>query len=76
MSDPEAHGRSFLPQSYRSLLWAQESSRRDEIFSFASKRLPELGHCIKDNFSSIPQDEVFRRGIAARHRLKHIAPIT
>ena len=52
------------------LLWTQESSRGHKFLSFASKRLPELGRCLEHDFSSIPQSEVFRYGLAARHALE------
>lgn len=49
------------------LLWTQESSRGHKFLSFASKRLPELGQCLEHDFSSIPQNKVFRTGLAARN---------
>ena len=52
------------------LLWTQESSRGHKFLSFASKRLPELGRCLEHDFSSIPQNEVFRNGLAARRALE------
>lgn len=52
------------------LLWTQESSRGHKFLSFAAKRLPELGPCLEHDFSSIPRNEVFRYGMAARHALE------
>ena len=52
------------------LLWTQESSRGMKFLSFASKRLPELGSCLEHDFSSIPQDETFSLGLAARNELE------
>ena len=43
------------------LLWTQESSRGHEFLAFASKRLPELRHCLKEfkfEFSSTPRDKI------------------
>ena len=52
------------------LLWTQENSRGQKFLSFASTRLPELGGCLENDFSSIPQDEVFRLGLAARKKIE------
>ena len=37
-----------------------------EFLSFASKRLPELSHCLEHDFSLAPQDQFYRRSLAAR----------
>ena len=36
------------------------------FLSFASKRLPELSHCLEQDFSLAPQDQFYRRSAAAR----------
>ena len=36
------------------------------VLSFASKRLPELRHCLKQDFSSVPQDQFHDIFCAAR----------
>ena len=40
--------------------------RGHQFLSFASKRLPELSHCLEQDFSPVPQDQLYRRGVAAR----------
>lgn len=52
------------------LLWTQENSRGQKFLLFASERLPELARCLEHDFSSIPQDKVFRHGLAARRRIE------
>ena len=50
------------------LLWTQESSRGHKFLAFASERLPELRHYLKEfklNFSSIPQDKILSYRLAA-----------
>ena len=42
------------------LLWTQENSRGHKFLAFASERLPELRHCLKEfklEISSIPRDK-------------------
>ena len=36
------------------------------FLSFASKRLPELSHCLEQDFSLAPQDQFYRRFVEAR----------
>lgn len=48
------------------LLWTQENSRGQKFLSFVSERLPELACCLEHDFSSTPQDQVFRYGLEAR----------
>ena len=52
------------------LSWTQESSRGHKFLSYASNRLPELGCCLENDFSSVPQDEVIRYGLDARKRIE------
>ena len=40
--------------------------RGHEFLSFASKRLPELSHCLEQDSSVVPEDHFYRRGAAAR----------
>lgn len=57
------------------LLWSQESSRGHKFLTFASERLPELRHCLKDfklKFSSIPQEKTSsHRSAAIREMERH-----
>lgn len=61
------------------LLWSQESSRGHKFLAFASERLPELRHCLKEfklRFSSIPQEKIPSHRSAAirtieRHCIDH-----
>ena len=53
------------------LLWTQESSRGHKFLSYASKRLPELGCCLGQDFSTIPQNELSRHGLGARNKIEH-----
>ena len=53
------------------LLWTQESSRGHKFLSYASNRLPELGCCLENDFSSVPQDELIRYGLDARERIEN-----
>ena len=50
------------------LLWTQDSSRGHKFLAFASERLPELRHCLREfklGFPSIPRDKMFSYGSAA-----------
>ena len=67
-TQPMAH--HFADNHVDPLLWTQESSRGHKFLSFAAKRLPELGPGLEHDFSSIPQNDVFRYGLAARHALE------
>ena len=67
---PEQMADIFSKNVVDPLLWTQETSRGPRFLSFASKRLPELDRCLEHDFSSIPQNEVFRSGLAARHALE------
>ena len=40
--------------------------RGHEFLSFASKRLPELSHCLEHDFWLAPQDDFYKRSLAAR----------
>lgn len=55
------------------LLWSQESSRGHRFLAFASERLPELRHCLKDfklKLSSIPQENFSSHRSAAIREIK------
>ena len=40
--------------------------RRHDFLLFASKRLPELSHCLEQTLLQAPQDQFYRRSLAAR----------
>ena len=51
----------FLNNTVDLLLWTQERSRGDKFLAFASKRLLELRHCLKEfklGFSPIPRENI------------------
>ena len=55
------------------LLWTQESSRGHKFLAFASERLPELRHCLKEfklRFASIPRDKISSYRLAAYEEIE------
>ena len=67
---PENTAHLFSDNLVDPLLWTQENSRGQKFLFFASERLPELACCLEHDFSSIPQDEVYKHGLAARERIE------